>query len=230
VGTKKTDTQTSQFDPTSMGQYQGLQGGLGSYLKGNMSNPYGTPQFQFEQQLGTNNARNQNQTGMSQLMQNQTASGMQGGSMNPAAMEMQNNQMRAGTQNTAMQGFMNPTALANQRQQFAAGLSSQYRPLQTGSTNVQQTSGLGTWLPQVAGMAAGIGLAPFTGGMSLLGSLGAMKGGGGGGDSPADVGGSSGTSWAAPGTWGGPGGQSGWIPQGGGYNGIGGGLPPGIIF
>ena len=57
-----------------------------------------------------------------------------------------------------------------------------YQPLQTGQKSsmesTQTTSGVGTWLPQVAGMGLAAAMAPFTGGASLLG-MGAMGGGGG---------------------------------------------------
>jgi hypothetical protein len=61
----------------------------------------------------------------------------------------------AGTRNNALASAMN------------------FRPLQTGGTSVQQTSGLGTWLPQVVGM----GMAAVTGGLSG-GMSGAMMGAG----------------------------------------------------
>lgn len=156
MGTTSKNVQTSQFEPGSMGTYKGLQSGLGSLLGDQMSSPYGNPQFQFERQMGQQNANLQNQTNQNQLGQNFLASGMGGGQGNPAFQELMSNQMRGGTQNSAMQGFINPTQLANQRQQFYSQLAQAYRPLQTGQTGVQSTGGLGSWLPQLANMGFGL--------------------------------------------------------------------------
>jgi len=63
---------------------------------------------------------------------------------------------------------------AGQMRQSAIGMAGQYRPLQTGQTQTQQVSGLGSWLPQVVGAGLGAAGAFFGGGM----------GGSGGGSSP----------------------------------------------
>lgn len=164
MGTKTTNTQQSQFNPQSMGTYNSLQGGLGNVLNSYMSNPFGNPFFQTQQQLGTHQAGNLNQSNMSNLMGNINASGMMGGAGSPAALEMMQNQMRGNTANTANLGFLQPMQNAQGMQQFAMGQANAYRPLQTGQTSTQQTSGLGTWLPQVAGMGLGALGAAFGGG------------------------------------------------------------------
>lgn len=180
--TQKTQ-QTSQFDPGSMQQFKGLQGGIGNVLGGYMTNPFGNPFFQAQQQMGTRQAQNLGGTGTSNLLRNMTASNMFGGASSPAGLEMLQNQGRANTGLQAQLGFLQPLMNALGMQQWATGAAEQYRPLQTGSTQTQSTSGLGTWLPQVAGLA----MAPFTGGMSMLpgmmggsGGLGGLFGGGGG--------------------------------------------------
>jgi hypothetical protein len=155
MGTTSKTNQQNQYDPGSLSTYQGLQGGLGSMLNSYMNNPFGNPFFQTQQQLGTSQAHNMGQTAMSGLQQNQNASGMGGGATNPAALEMQQNQARANTGLQAGLGFLAPVQNAQQMQQYAGGLASQYRPLQTGQNQTQSTGGLGTWLPQVAGMALG---------------------------------------------------------------------------
>lgn len=134
--------------------------------------PYSGPQFQFEQQMGNRQAQNLGGTAMSNISRNILGSGMGGGNMSPAALEMMQNQGRANTGLQAQLGFMNPMQLAGGRQQNAMGLLQGYRPLQTGGTQVQSQTGLGTWLPQLLG--AGMGMAG--------GAMGGMfKGTGGGG-------------------------------------------------
>lgn len=179
MGTKTQSNQQNQYNPQSMGTYNSLQGGLGSTLNSYMTNPFGNPFFQTQQQLGTRQAGNLNQSNMSNLMGNINASGMMGGAGSPAALEMIQNQMRGNTANTANLGFLQPVQNAQGMQQFAIGQANAYRPLQTGQSQTQQTSGLGTWLPQVAGMALG-GLTGGLGGglMSMLrGPMGAAGAG-----------------------------------------------------
>jgi hypothetical protein len=167
MGTTQKTTQTAQYDPTSKGVYEGLQGGLGSMLGGYMNNPFGNPFFQTQQQMGQRQAQNIGGANIGNLTRNLTASGFGGGgATSPFAMEMLQNQARANTGLGAQLGFLNPVQNALGMQQWAGGLASGYRPLQTGQTDVKSTGGLGTWLPQVAGLA----LAPFTGGLSMLGA------------------------------------------------------------
>jgi len=169
----KTQTQTTnQYDPTSLGTYQGLQLPLGNQLQQYISNPFGNPMFQLSQQMGTRQAQNLGGTGISNVIRNLVSSGMQN---SPAGLEMMNNQMRANTGTQAQLGFQNPMIQAFQNQLNAMQMSSQYRPLQIGNTQVQSKSGLGTLLPQLLAAGAGIAAAPFTGGLSLAG-LGATSG------------------------------------------------------
>lgn len=168
MSSKNVQTQTNQYDPTSMGAYNTLTQGLSSAVSGYMNNPFGNPFFQQQQQMGMGQANNMNQTGMANLTRNMSMSGMQQNS--PAALALMQNQMRAGTANTANLGFMNPTNNALGMQQNAMGLASSYRPLQTGGTQTSTQSGLGSWLPQVAGMAGQIGMGIATGGASMAAS------------------------------------------------------------
>jgi hypothetical protein len=173
MGTTEKSTQSNTYNPQSMGTFNSLMSGLGQVLPGFMNNPFGTQQFKMGQQLGTSQANNLNQTGMSGLLQNMTGSGMAGGASNPAATEMIQNQARAGTANTANLGFIQPTQNALQMQQNALGTAAGFKPLQTGGTNTQSTGGLGTWLPQLAsgllGAAGGAAGIPGLGG--LFGSM-----------------------------------------------------------
>ena len=173
MSTTNKQTQTNAYDPTSMGVFQGMQGGLGSAISGYMNNPFSNPFFQQQQQMGNQQANLQGQTGMSNIVRSMGMSGM-GGSNNPAAMEMMQNQARANSGMRAQLGFQNPMQNAFTAQQGAMGMAGQYRPLQTGGTQTQTQSGLGTWLPQLLG--AGLGMA--TGGLSKMFGAGASAAGG----------------------------------------------------
>jgi len=178
MGTRsRTDTQ-NKYDPGSMQAFQGMMGALTPTLPGFMTNPFGSPQFGLEQQMGTRQAQGLGQQSMSGLLQNMTASGLQGGASSPAGLEMQQNQGRANTGLQAQLGFMNPMMNALQRQQQAMQLGAGYRPLQTGGTQTQSTGGLGTWLPQMIGAGMGMATGGMGGGISPMMH---MFGGGGGG-------------------------------------------------
>lgn len=168
MSTQKTDTQQFQFDPGAMKTYQGLTGAFGNTAQGYMQNPFGNPFMQTQQQMGTRQAQNLGGTQMSDLVQNMLRSGMQGGASSPAGLEMQQNQARANTGMQANLGFLQPLQNALQQQNFYSQLASQFRPLQTGGKSTEQTSGLGTWLPQLASAGLGAFGSAMTGGLSSL--------------------------------------------------------------
>jgi hypothetical protein len=164
--TQKTSTQNT-YDPGSMQAFQGLTPQFASTVGGYMSNPFGNPFFQTQQQMGNRQAQNMGQTAMSGLQNNMIGSGMAGGASNPAATEMMQNQARANTGLQSQLGFLAPVMNALQMQQGAMNAAGSYRPLQTGGNQTQSTGGLGTWLPQLAG--AGLGLAGMAMGMPGMG-------------------------------------------------------------
>lgn len=172
MSTKTQQVSTNSYDPNSMNAFTSMTNALGPAVSGYINNPFGNPFFQQQQQMGTQQANFAGQTAMSNIARNTSMSGI--GSNSPAALEMMNNQMRANSNTRANLGFMNPVNNALLMQQNAMGTAANYKPLQTGQTNVQTTSGLGTWLPQVAGAAIGAA----TGGMGG-GGLMSMFGGGG---------------------------------------------------
>jgi hypothetical protein len=151
-------TQTSNtYQPQSLASYQGLQRTAGGYLGGFLTNPTGNMFMQGQLAQGNATVGAQGRSQASQMAANNTALGTQGsagfdasqtGSLNRSLLSnqalMRNNLLIGGanTRNSAMITSMN------------------YRPLQIGGTSTQQTTGLGTWLPQLA--AAGIsGAASF---------------------------------------------------------------------
>jgi hypothetical protein len=95
------------------------------------------------------------------------------------ALGMGNSALSSGAFN---QNFLNYDLMRRQTTAQAAG----YKPLQTGGTQTQTTSGVGTWLPQVIGAGVGAAAGFATGGMSTLasGAFGAAKSAAGGSFSP----------------------------------------------
>jgi hypothetical protein len=158
MGTKQTTTSTNQYSPTGMATYNALQAPATGLLNSNINNPYNNTGFNTRMAQGTMaNTGFGNAAGASTQQAN-SALGTTGG----AAF---NNYQAAsqGRANAANQGQMTNSLLLgaaqNRNQSLTAAMN--YRPLQTGGTQTQQTSGLGTWLPQVIGA----GISAFTGGM-----------------------------------------------------------------
>ncbi len=171
MGTKTTTTSNStqniQRDPQAMtGYHQAL-----TQAQSLVSNPFNN-QF-YNQNLGllTGNANRQNQMMQQNTLSNLQRSGIGTGSAAGNMLRMMGGYM--GSRNTA--GAFNMAGQTAQSM-YGSGMSMLSNPLVTGqtgnSTQTQQTSGLGTWLPQVIG--AGLGAAGgFMGGGGFAG---AMKG------------------------------------------------------
>jgi len=169
MSTKNQQTSQNYYDPTSMNAFTGMTGALSPAIQNYINNPFSNPFFQTQQQMGMNTANQMGQSSMSNLTRNLVGSGISQNS--PAALEMMNNQARANSGTRANLGFLSPVNNALQMQQSAMNTAAGYRPLQTGGQQTQTQSGLGTWLPQIAGM----GLSLATGGMS--GMMGGAMGG-----------------------------------------------------
>lgn len=168
MGTQNKTESTAQFNPQSMGQYNQLQGTIGSSLQGDISDPFHS--MLFNTQLGMQRQANQAQFGGQQqaLLQRSQALGVN--PQSPQYAYMLNQLQRQNSSNTA-QGYNNLLLQASQRRQQSLGMAESYRPLQTGQTQVQSQSGLGTWLPQLAGAAIGAATMGATGGMSAIGGM-----------------------------------------------------------
>ena len=171
MSTKKTTTasQAGVFDPGAMQQYQSLTGAGGQALSDEIRNPYGN--MFFNQQLGMQRRQIGQgfQQGQQALQQRAQAMGI-----NPSspAYFSQLNKLQRQMQSEQSQGYNQLLLGASNIRQGAISQAMNFRPLQTGQHGVQteQSSGLGTWLPQVAGM----GLSLATGGMSGMGAGGGM--------------------------------------------------------
>lgn len=165
------------FDGNSMAAYQK---NLGSFLPTAQSwyqNPFGSQTFQQESTANQDQAGRVGARGVSNVTNNAAAMGY--GTSGPAFNSMLNSAGRA-TGTLQAQGFRGAVASANQRAVTGLGISSAFQPLMTGSnSNFSQTqsqSGLGTWLPQLAGAALGAA----AGGMGGAGAASAFQPSGGG--------------------------------------------------
>jgi hypothetical protein len=172
---KKTQTDsksdsTLKFDPASKGIYDLLtKAGSGQLLQ-QIQNPFGNPAYQLGLGQSQKAAGQAGQNLMKTLQQNQKVSGLFGNGGNAFQMAQQGKIGRttAGLQSNAnIQNIMN--AFARQQGSIAQAMS--FNPLMTGeksnSQQTQTTSGVGSWLPQVAGMAMQAGLGMATGGASM---------------------------------------------------------------
>lgn len=158
MSTKKTTTEAGTFDPTSMSTFQAFQPAFRGGMLDIMQDPLKATYFNTMLQMSQ--AQNRQAFGQSQNIMNQNlaAGGFVGNMPAFAQMNLLNNQraLSAAQSNT----FNNLLLGANQMRFGALSQAGGYRPFQTGGQTTQRTSGLGTWLPQVAGM----GLSAFTGG------------------------------------------------------------------
>jgi hypothetical protein len=137
-----------------MSTYNALQGPASSLLNSNISSPYNNTGFNTRMAMGTQTNAGLGASAGASTRQANTALGTTGGG---AFTNYQN--AAQGRANAANQGRMANNLIlgAAQNRNTSLNAAMNYRPLQTGGTQVQQTSGLGTWLPQVIG--AGLSVA-----------------------------------------------------------------------
>lgn len=176
--TKKQTTSTNTYAPGALQNYTNWANQLNPFVSSMMSNPFSSPFYNLNIQQQTKAANSLSQrTGQNALqnfgMQNL---GLQGSGL------MNSLLAKAGRYGSQLQyqGFTNAANNAQSNMWNAAQLGSNFfgNPLVTGGQQTQTTSGLGTWLPQVLGAAAGIATGGFGGG-----GLSSLFGGGGGGTS-----------------------------------------------
>lgn len=182
MSTKNTTTSAGTFNQGSMNTYNALQPGVQSNLQQFMTNPLQSSFFNTQLQM----ADKQNQAAFgannSALLQNQAAGGSVGNVNAYTQSNLLRNQRALSSANS--NSFNNLLLGANQLRLGATQQAQSYRPLQTGGTQTQTQGGLGSWLPQLAGAALGVGmkaLAPGTG--AAFGAAGQSAGAGSGAQS-----------------------------------------------
>jgi hypothetical protein len=158
MGTKNTTTTTNQYSPVGMATYNALQGPAAATLNSNINNPYGNAFFNQQKQAGAAATTNFGTSAARSTAQAGNALGTTGGPGLNTAFNAYNTRgnaaVGAGINNALIMGAAN-----TRNQSLSAAMN--YRPLQTGGTSVQQTSGLGTWLPQVIGLGIGAATSAF---------------------------------------------------------------------
>jgi hypothetical protein len=173
--TKKTSSsQQNVFDPTSMGQYHDMSGAGTSAISDEIRNPYGSMFFNQQLQMMRRQQGQSQLSGQQSLQQRAQAMGINPNS--PQYFSQMNRLQRQGQGDTS-RGYGNLLLNAANLRQGAIGQAMNFRPLQTGQTGQQSetTGGLGTWLPQVAGMglsALTMGMGGGAGGFASMAHLG----------------------------------------------------------
>lgn len=172
--TSSSSSNTLNYDPSSLQNYQSLTGSGSGVLNGYMNNPFGNPAYQMGLGQSQKSATAMGNNAQQALQQNMKVSGMGGQAGNAFQQAMTLKQGRANLANRAQASTQNVQGALG-RQMQATGMGMSFNPLMTGSSgtsnSTQTTGGLGSWLPQLLGAGAG---AFMSGGMSLLG--GATKG------------------------------------------------------
>lgn len=163
---KTTTSTTASYDPTSMAFFQNLTPQLQRNLTADLQlDPTKSPVFNLALQWANRGVQSANQRMINSVMANMNLFGS-GNNMNMAQQSLLARTGRATSANQSnafLQNYINYDTL--RRQETMNSLN--YKPLQTGETTTQKTSG--GWLGSALGAAVSIGLAPFTGGASLLG-------------------------------------------------------------
>lgn len=168
----KTNTSTSnQYNAGGMAAYNSLIPQYSSQISQLMSSPLNNSMFQNQLAQSQGAAAQIGQRNISNVASNTRASGglLSGAAgFNTASL---NNAMlsNSANQSGAFNSSLN-SALSNRN--FALSSAQSFNPLQTGANTTQSKSGLGTWLPQVAGAALGAA----TGGLSTLAGAGLTAG------------------------------------------------------
>lgn len=157
--TNQSQTDTRAFDPQSMQRYQTGQDAALAGWQGFAGNPLSSPWFANQMGMMSRQANQLGQTGMQNFLMNQNQLLSKGTNTGALYASEAARQGRA-TGGLQAQGTSNLLQNALGVQQNALAHLGGFAPLQTGGTSVGQTtnttSGLGTWLPQLAGSALGM--------------------------------------------------------------------------
>lgn len=173
MGTKTNQTSTNTYNPASMNAYNAMQPQIQSGWSSLQSNPLSNPYVQAAYTGAMGQAGQQGQNMMSNI--GQAASGGFGGMNTPGFLQAQQGQAQRATSGLQQQAFTNAMGQGAGQEASILGGMQNYQPLKTGGTQVTSQSGLGTWLPQLAGTLGGAALGAFNP-MSLFGGAGQPSG------------------------------------------------------
>jgi len=159
MSTQNVNQQTGTFNAAGMNAYNSFipqyMSGMSQFAQNPLQSSF------FNTQVSMQNQQNRAAFGSmrNQMNQNMAAGGYVGNM--PAFMQDQNLNISRGLASANAGSFNNLLLGSNQLRMSALNSMGNFRPLQTGQTTTQTQSGLGTWLPQVAGM----GLSALSGGL-----------------------------------------------------------------
>ena len=179
-GTKKqssttsssTQTQTTQFDPVAMAQYQGLVPQYTGVWSQYMKDPHANAYFQKALARSQGNIQATGARSLANFSANTRGWGM---GATPAFQIAERARMERQISGESSRNYTDLLLGFEDKRLQASSQAAGFQPLRTGETatgssnsnTIEQTSGLGTWLPQL--LAAGIGAAmPMMGGFSGL--------------------------------------------------------------
>ena len=150
----KTTTNSNQYDPFAMSQYNSFQPMISSGFQQNINDPFGM--MGGMQHLQSQTQQNNAFFG-GQQRQNVQSMLNRGIAPNSPFFSNQINRVAGAAGGANMGAYNNLLLQANQFRTQNIGAASQYSPMQTGGTQRDKTSGLGSWLPQLlAGVGAGV--------------------------------------------------------------------------
>lgn len=173
--TDSTSTTSINYNQAGLNNYNAFQGTIANNLNQYATDPLKSTFFQQRQNMASNNNALQMQRNNFALFNNLNAGGFNGNAQPFTLSQLAANSRALSAANS--NSFMSNLLSSEQARQWATSQMQNFQPLQTGQTTNSSTttksSGVGTWLPQVAGAALGA----FTGGLGS--SFGGMFGGGG---------------------------------------------------
>jgi hypothetical protein len=154
MGTKKNTTSTNQYNPASLNDYQTLATQSGAQLGSQISSPYNNSVINNQRATVAPMVAAQRANTSSTSANQMGALGTSGGSRYSGYAGASATRFNAGTTAQASNNLL--LGAVNNRN-TALGAAMSFRPLQTGGSQVQSTTGAGTWVAPLIG-AAGAGL------------------------------------------------------------------------
>jgi spore coat protein U-like protein len=177
MSTKKETKTVNQYNSGSMNAFNALTPAVQQNWLNDMQLDFTKSKtFNLALQQGVGAAAAGGQRMVQNLGQNLLAGGFAGANLGGVQLAQLAKIGRATSANQSNVFLQNALHYDQMRRQTAA-IAGNYKPLQTGQTTTEKTSGLGTWLPQVIGGGLQAAMAFGTGGASLAAS-GAAKAGG----------------------------------------------------
>lgn len=152
MSTKQHTNTTNLYDKPAYNAYNAFQPELQSQLMQMAENPLGSSFFQTQAGMAQAQANALSQRNTSTAMKNlRTGGGLLSNSAGFLGAQAQKGALAASSMGA--NAFQNALSTALNNRNYALSSMEGYQPLQTGSATQQYSTGAGTWLPQVMGLA-----------------------------------------------------------------------------